>query len=55
MKLEQTGLHPQVILGQMSSPAGVGIEAIANMEKNGLPSAVFEAVETALNKTRGLS
>ena len=54
MKLEQTGLHPGVILDTMTSPAGVGIEAICTMKKHGVSGAVMDSVEQAVKKANSL-
>ena len=52
--LEQTGLHPGVILDTMTSPAGVGIEAICTMKKHGVSGAVMDSVEQAVKKANSL-
>ena len=54
MKLEQTGLHPGVILDTMTSPAGVGIEAICTMKKHGVSGAVMDSVGQAVKKANSL-
>ena len=55
LKLEQTGLHPYEILDTMTSPAGVGIEGIYTMEKEGLSGALMHSIEEATKRAQELA
>lgn len=51
----ETGLHPAVLKDQVCSPGGTTIEAVACLEKNGLRSAVIEAMNECTKKARAIS
>lgn len=55
MKAEQLGAHPFEILDTMTSPAGVGIEGIYTMQKEGIYGSVMHSVEAAANRSKGLA
>ncbi|MEG0541482.1 MAG: pyrroline-5-carboxylate reductase [Angelakisella sp.] len=54
IKLEQTGLHPNVILDTMTSPAGVGIEGIYALNEKGVAGAIMHGVEEAIKRSNKL-
>jgi pyrroline-5-carboxylate reductase len=45
------GLHPGVLKDMVTSPAGTTIEAVRVLEETGLPSAVFEAERTCIERS----
>jgi pyrroline-5-carboxylate reductase len=49
-----SGKHPGVLKDQVCSPAGTTIEAVAQLEKAGLRSALIEAVTVATERSREL-
>ena len=50
----ETGLHPGVLKDQVCSPAGTTIDAVAVLEKNGMRSAVIEAMKACIDKSKSL-
>ena len=50
----QTGSHPDVLRDQVTSPAGTTIEGVRVLEREGLRSALIEAVLAATEKSRAL-
>lgn len=55
IKLEQSGMHPYQILDTMTSPGGVGIEAIYSMEQKGVSSALMYSVQEAARRSEELA
>lgn len=51
----ETGAHPAVLKDNVCSPGGTTIEAVAALEQCGLRSAVMQAVDACVNKSRELS
>ena len=52
--LLETGLHPDVLRDQVTSPAGTTIAGVRVLEERGLRSALIEAVIAATEKSREL-
>ncbi|MEQ2129259.1 pyrroline-5-carboxylate reductase [Caldanaerobacter subterraneus KAk] len=50
----KTGFHPGQLKDMVTSPGGTTIEGIRVLEKNGMRSAVIEAVIAAYQKAKGL-
>lgn len=50
----ETGEHPGALKDKVTSPAGTTIEAVASLERNGLRSALLEAVTVASKKAEQL-
>lgn len=50
----QTGTHPAALKNAVCSPGGTTIDAIAAFEKNGIRSAVFDAVNACVEKAKKL-
>lgn len=48
----ETGKHPGELKDMVTSPAGTTIEGVAALEKNAFRSAVMEAVEAAIQKSK---
>ena len=46
----ETGMHPGELKDMVCSPAGTTIEGVRILEKNGVRSAVFEALNGAAEK-----
>ena len=46
----ETGEHPAVLKDKVASPAGTTIAAIASLEKNGVRSAMIQAVEAVVSR-----
>ena len=51
----ETGEHPGVLKDAVCSPGGTTIAAVAELEKNGLRSAVIEAQRTCVQKSKDMS
>jgi pyrroline-5-carboxylate reductase len=49
-----TKMHPGKLKDMVSSPGGTTIEAVASLEKDGLRSAVINAVNACTNKSKTL-
>lgn len=50
----ETGLHPGVLKDQVCSPGGTTIQAVEVLEKNGMRSAVMEAMTACAEKSRNM-
>lgn len=50
-----TGNHPGELKDAVCSPGGTTIEAVASLEKNGLRSAVIDAIRVCADKSRKMS
>ncbi len=50
----KTGLHPATLKDMVCSPGGTTIEAVEVLEKKGLRSAVIEAVDACVKKSRSM-
>ena len=50
-----TGNHPGELKDAVCSPGGTTIEAVASLEKNGLRSAVIDAIRVCAEKSRKMS
>ena len=48
----ETGLHPGQLKDMVTSPAGTTIEGVAALERNAFRSAVMEAVDAAIQKSK---
>ncbi|MBR6186757.1 MAG: pyrroline-5-carboxylate reductase [Clostridia bacterium] len=51
----ETGLHPGALKDMVTSPAGTTIEGVAALEKRAFRSAVMEAVDAAVQKSKSLA
>ena len=49
-----TGKHPGELKDMVCSPAGTTIEAVRVLEEKGFRSAVFEAMEACMEKSRSM-
>jgi pyrroline-5-carboxylate reductase len=52
--LQATGMHPGQLKDQVTSPGGTTIAGIAQLEKQGLRSALIEAVRAATKRSKSL-
>ncbi|MBD2329012.1 pyrroline-5-carboxylate reductase [Alkalinema sp. FACHB-956] len=52
--LQESGLHPGELKDRVTSPGGTTIAGIAQLEKQGLRSALIEAVRAASNRSKEL-
>ncbi|MBN7774104.1 pyrroline-5-carboxylate reductase [Clostridium aminobutyricum] len=55
IKLNQTDMHPYEILDTMTSPGGVGIEAIYTMEQEGIGGSIMRSFQEAARRVKELS
>jgi len=50
----KTGMHPAALKDQVCSPAGTTIEAVAVLEERGMRSAVIEAMDACVRKSKSM-
>jgi pyrroline-5-carboxylate reductase len=50
----ETGMHPAVLKDQVCSPAGTTIESVAVLEERGFRSAVIEAMQACVDKSKSM-
>lgn len=50
----ETGMHPGVLKDQVCSPSGTTIEAVEVLEKKGMRSAVMEAMDACVKKSKSM-
>lgn len=50
----ETGIHPGELKDAVSSPGGTTIEAVASLEKSGFRSAIIEAVNACVEKSKNM-
>ena len=53
--VRDTGLHPAILKDQVITPGGVTISAIHELERHGLRAMLISAIETATNRSRGIT
>ncbi len=53
--VRETGLHPAILKDQVITPGGVTISAIHELERHGLRAMLISAIETATNRSRGIT
>ncbi len=51
----ETGIHPGELKDMVCSPGGTTIEAVAELEKQGMRNAVIEAMKVCMDKSREMS
>lgn len=51
----ETGMHPAVLKDNVCSPGGTTIEAVASLERNGMRSAVIDAIDACIKKSQDMS
>jgi pyrroline-5-carboxylate reductase len=53
--VRETGLHPAILRDQVTTPGGVTISAIHELERHGLRAMLISAIETATSQSRSLT
>lgn len=51
----ETGMHPGELKDMVCSPGGTTIEAVAELEKHGMRSAIIEAMKACMDKSKEMS